>query len=149
MKRRRASMGAKARQRIRAGGPRAKGRDAASPAEWAVIRDHVLARSRWTCQACGVRTGLEVHHVQKCSQGGSDFDLDHLVALCHTCHARTDAPYATGRLVVVPLGSGGFSCEIIRGVSKWQISGNLSGPDREFAHVGKQDGRLPAREVAR
>jgi hypothetical protein len=121
MKRQRASLGAKARRRIRAGGPRAKGRDAASPAEWAVISDHVLARSRWTCQACGVRTGLEVHHVQKRSQGGSDFDLDQLVALCHACHAQTDAPYATGRLVVTPLGAGQFACEVIQRPWKWDI----------------------------
>jgi 5-methylcytosine-specific restriction endonuclease McrA len=98
--------------------PRAKGRDAASSAEWAVIRDHVLARSRWTCQACGARAGLEVHHIEKRSQGGSDFDLDWLVALCHACHARTDAPYKTGRLIVRPLGVGQFACELIFRASK-------------------------------
>src|SRR5262249_37767032 len=98
--RRRRFVGRKARERLRAGGPRAKGRAAATVAEWARIGDAVLARTRWTCQACGTRRGLEVHHVQKRSQGGSDFDLDRLVALCRACHARTDAPYASGRLVV-------------------------------------------------
>ena len=57
--------------------------------------------------------------MRKRSQGGSDFDLDWLVALCRACHARTDAPYATGRLVVIPLGMGQFSCEVIHRLSKW------------------------------
>jgi hypothetical protein len=38
----------------------------------------------------GVRR-LDVHHVVKRSQGGSDFDLDLLVALCRWCHDQTDA----------------------------------------------------------
>ena len=41
-------------------------------------------------------------------QGGSDFDLDQLVALCRRCHELTDAPYIKGRLVVTPLGDGLF-----------------------------------------
>src|SRR5262245_26242797 len=114
----RVPVGLPARRRIRAGGPRATGRPAASVAAWDGIRDTVLARSRWTCQACGVRTGLEVHHVRKRSQGGSDFDLDWLVALCRACHARTDAPYSTGRLVVTPLGSGQFECAVVHARSK-------------------------------
>lgn len=101
----------------------ATGRPAASVAMWAGIRDTVLARSRSTCQACGTRTGLDVHHVQKRSQGGSDFELDWLVALCRTCHARTDAPYATGRRVVIALGLGQFRCEVMHRPSKWDTSG--------------------------
>jgi len=48
---------------------------------------------------------LDVHHVVKRSQGGSDFDLDQLVALCRWCHDQTDAPYQRGRLVVTALES--------------------------------------------
>ena len=44
----------------------------------------------------------------KRSQGGSDFDLDQLVALCRACHAQTDAPWVKGRLVISPLGGGRF-----------------------------------------
>src|SRR5262249_45909823 len=112
-----------------AGGPRATRRDAASLAEWDAIRDYVLARARWACQACGTRTGLEVHHVIKRAQGGSDFDPDTLVVLCRRCHAQTDAPYGRGRLIVTPLGAGQFRCEVIRGTSKWDLR-------REGAPVG-------------
>ena len=57
--------------------------------------------------------------LHKRSQGGSDFDLDTLVALCHAFHAQTDAPYATVRLVVTPVGAGVFACGVIQRSSKW------------------------------
>jgi len=68
----------------------------------------VVLRARLRCQACGRRAPLDVHHVVKRAQGGSDFDLDRLVALCRRCHDSTDAPYTKGRLVVTPLGDGAF-----------------------------------------
>ena len=54
-------------------------------------------------------------------RGGSDFDLDRLVALCPACHAQTDAPYARGRLVISSLGDGRFTAEVTRGADKWAI----------------------------
>jgi phage terminase large subunit GpA-like protein len=119
----RVRVGAAARRRIQGGGPRATGRLAATLEEWAAIRRMVFRRARWRCQACGRWGALEVHHVVKRAQGGSDFDLDRLVALCPTCHARTDAPYARGRLVVIPLGGGLFCLEVIRGADKWATRG--------------------------
>ena len=107
-----------ARRRVRAGGPRATGRPAATATEWAAIREIVLARARWGCQACGSRSHLDVHHVVKRAQGGSDFALELLVALCRPCHERTDAAYARGRLVVTPLGGGRFRFAVVRGVGK-------------------------------
>jgi 5-methylcytosine-specific restriction endonuclease McrA len=86
-----------------------------------VIRRLVFRRARWRCQACGRGGTLEVHHVVKRSQGGSDFDLDRLAALCPPCHARTDALYARGRLVITPLGDGRFTIETIRADDKWAI----------------------------
>jgi 5-methylcytosine-specific restriction endonuclease McrA len=115
----RVRVGQASRRRIRAGGPLALGRPSADVEAWREIRAQVLARAQWRCQACRVRTRLEVHHVVKRAQGGSDFDLDRLVALCPACHARTDAPYARGRLVITPLGGGRFSATMVRGHDKW------------------------------
>jgi len=61
-----------------------------------------------------VRRRLDVHHILKRSQGGSDFDLNQLVVLCRWCHDQTDAPYERGRLVVSALGDGQFRFELIK-----------------------------------
>jgi 5-methylcytosine-specific restriction endonuclease McrA len=114
-------VGATARRRIQSGGPRAPGRPAASLEEWAAIRRLVFRRARWRCQACGRGGALEVHHVVKRAQGGSDFDLDRLLALCPPCHAQTDAPYVRGRLIITPLGDGRFSYEVTQGADKWAV----------------------------
>jgi hypothetical protein len=78
----------------------------------------VFRRARWRCQACGRWGALEVHHVVKRAQGGSDFDLDRLVALCPRCHAQTDVPYVRGRLIVIPSGDGRFIFELREGTGK-------------------------------
>ena len=130
---RRSPIGLNARRRMRAGGPRARGRSAASLAQWKAIRAKVLARAGWRCQACGVRRRLDVHHVVKRSQGGSDFDLDQLVALCRWCHDQTDAPYERGRLVVTALGAGQFMFEVIHRAA----AGTPPARVPTFAHVGK------------
>ncbi len=114
-------IGLRARRRMRAGGPRARGRRAASRAEWAAIRQQVLARAGWRCQACGLRRRLDVHHVVKRSQRGSDFALDQLVALCRWCHDQTDAPWERGRLVVTPRGNGQFTFGVVRRTQSVEI----------------------------
>src|SRR5262245_18008821 len=106
-------IGRAAQKRRRRGGPRATGRAAASVEEWKAIKAVVLTRAGWRWQACGAGGRLDVHHVVKRAQGGSDFDLDQLVALCRRCHAQTDAPYGRGRLVVTARGKGRFTFEVI------------------------------------
>ncbi len=133
MLRRRTPIGLSARRTRRAGGPRARGRRAASQAEWTAIREQVLARAGWRCQACGVRRRLDVHHVVKRSQGGSDFDLDQLVALCRWCHDQTDAPYERGRLVVTALRAGQFTFEVVQRAARGTPPARVP----TFAHVGK------------
>jgi len=91
----------------------ALGRPSASLEAWREIRAQIVARARWRC--------LEVHHVVKRAQGGSDFDRDRLIALCRDCHARTDAPFRQGRLVIIPLGDGRFGCEVQHGDNKWSV----------------------------
>ncbi len=122
---RKRSIGLAAGRRIRAGGPRARGREAVSVEAWAAIRRRVLARAGGRCQACAARRRLDVHHVVKRSQGGSDFDLDRLVALCRPCHDRTDHPYRAGRLVITPGGRGTFVFERVWRASKWDTVGDI------------------------
>ena len=136
MLRRRTRHGLSIRRPMRAG-PRARGRRAASWAEWASIREQVLARAGWRCQACRVRRRLDVHHVVKRSQGGSDFDLDQLVALCRWCHDQTDAPYERGRLIVTALGAGEFTFEVVQQAGR----GTGSVGVRMFAHEGQNSPR--------
>ena len=114
----RVRVGQASRRRIRAGGPLAVGRLSATVEAWREIRAQVVARAQWAYRACQVRTRLEVHHVVNRAQGGSDFDLDRLVALCPACHAQTDTPYARDRLVITPLGAGRFTVELTRGAHK-------------------------------
>ncbi len=124
----RVRVGRASRRRIRAGGQLALGRPSATLEAWREIRAQVLARAQWRCQACRARTRLEVHHVVKRAQGGSDFELDRLVALCRSCHAQTDAPYARGRLIVTPNGDGRFTFLVVRAPDKWAMRTRTDSP---------------------
>ena len=88
-----------------------------------MIRLAVVLRARFRCQACHQRAALDVHHVVKRAQGGSDFDLDRLVALCRPCHDLSDAPYIKGRLVITPLGDGNFRFDRLWQSTKWNVAG--------------------------
>ena len=102
-----------------------RGRRTATRLQWRAIRQRILRRARWRCQAC-LRAGrLDVHHVIKRAQGGSDFDEDFLVALCRPCHDRTDAPYRRGRLVVTAMGYGVFRFECVWRATKWEAPGEI------------------------
>ena len=93
------------------------GRPAVSVDAWAVLRGRLVARCGGRCEVCRVSHGVDPHHVRKSSAGGADA-LDNLVWLCRACHRRTDAAYADGRLVIVPVGEQEFLWEILRGPSK-------------------------------
>jgi 5-methylcytosine-specific restriction endonuclease McrA len=47
----------------------------------------ILLRDNWTCQVCGSKTNLQVHHQQLRSQSGSDEESS-LITLCASCHAK-------------------------------------------------------------
>jgi len=76
------------------------------------LRIAVIARAEGRCQYCGAWGHLDAHHVVKRSQGGTD-TMDNLVALCRSCHDRTDSPYAKGKLHITALGRGCFRMILI------------------------------------
>ncbi len=51
------------------------------------LRNHVLQRDGWRCQACGTMSNLEVHHKEFRSHSGADAK-ENLITLCTACHAR-------------------------------------------------------------
>ncbi len=67
---------------------------------WRRLRERVLVRDNYTCQACGkIGPNLEVDHKVSKAKGGSDA-MDNLQALCVSCHARKtrqDAGHAKQR----------------------------------------------------
>jgi len=68
---------------IRPKGPRLR----LGPVSYEKLRQQILCRDRWRCQACGAMSNLEVHHEQFRSQSGDDSELN-LITLCRRCHAR-------------------------------------------------------------
>ena len=50
------------------------------------LRQQVLRRDGWRCQACGTTANLEVHHKELRSQAGDDSEQN-LITLCVACHA--------------------------------------------------------------
>lgn len=58
---------------------------------WRRLRERVLVRDNYTCQACGtVSTELEVDHKVSKAKDGTD-GMDNLQSLCPSCHARKTA----------------------------------------------------------
>ena len=56
------------------------------PAPYEKLRQQVLRRDGWRCQACGTMSNLEVHHKEFRSRVGDDSE-GNLITLCTTCHA--------------------------------------------------------------
>ena len=56
------------------------------PVLYEQLRNQVLRRDGWTCQACGARSSLEVHHKEFRSHSGDDSEQN-LITLCSVCHA--------------------------------------------------------------
>jgi hypothetical protein len=125
--------------------PSVNGRPTATRIEWQAIQSEVRSRAGWRCQACGRRGRLDVHHVIKRSRGGSDFDLDRLVALCRACHDQTDAPWMRGRLVITPLGDGRFLFDTVTGMTcTWDrchaASANAATPNKTITRWKRLSG---------
>jgi 5-methylcytosine-specific restriction endonuclease McrA len=50
------------------------------------LRNQILRRDGWRCQACGTMSNLEVHHRDFRSHSGEDSE-ENLITLCNACHA--------------------------------------------------------------
>jgi 5-methylcytosine-specific restriction endonuclease McrA len=50
-----------------------------------LVRKQVLRRDGWTCQSCGKKSNLEVHHKQFRGRSGDDSE-ENLITLCTGCH---------------------------------------------------------------
>jgi 5-methylcytosine-specific restriction endonuclease McrA len=53
--------------------------------EYEKLRQEILRRDGWRCQACGANSSLEVHHQEFRSRGGCDSE-ENLITLCAVCH---------------------------------------------------------------
>lgn len=49
------------------------------------LRQQIMARDGWRCQACGSPTHPHIHHIQSRSRIGDDVD-ENLITLCSCCH---------------------------------------------------------------
>lgn len=49
------------------------------------VRKAVYARDNYRCALCDSPRGLQIHHVMKRSQGGSN-DAQNIITLCMYCH---------------------------------------------------------------
>jgi 5-methylcytosine-specific restriction endonuclease McrA len=56
------------------------------PELYGQLRNLVLLRDGWRCQACGSMSNLEVHHKEFRSQSGNDSE-ENLITLCTRCHS--------------------------------------------------------------
>lgn len=55
---------------------------------WDTVKLMVKRRDRYTCQDCGVKRDLEVHHKTYEHHGDEKNHLDDLITLCHACHRK-------------------------------------------------------------
>ena len=60
------------------------------PASYGSLRQQVLRRDGWRCQACGAMSNLEVHHKEFRSRLGDDSE-ENLITLCDSCHRSVHA----------------------------------------------------------
>lgn len=55
---------------------------------WEAVKLMVKSRDGYTCQDCGIKQDLQVHHKTYAHHGDEKNHLDDLITLCHTCHRK-------------------------------------------------------------
>lgn len=63
--------------------------------DWRELKEKVLAKHNRKCGECGEPGRLDTHHKQSRKQGGKD-EIQNLIPLCRTCHAKTPSFGGTG-----------------------------------------------------
>jgi len=53
--------------------------------DWKAMVREIKRRDKWTCQSCGKKNGLTVHHIRPRSDLGNDMP-NNLITLCKYCH---------------------------------------------------------------
>lgn len=66
---------------------------------WLAVKRKVLLRDRFTCQDCGKKRLLQVHHLTYEHLGKEMAHLEDLVTLCKPCH---EARHGIKRKTIVP-----------------------------------------------
>lgn len=107
----------RALKRRAAGGIRAVGRNSLPNAEYRELRAQIFERASYRCECCRVAVAIEIEHALPASRGGPDSEAN-CWATCRICHRWKEAPFANGRLLVIPLGDGLFRWEEWRGADK-------------------------------
>lgn len=55
------------------------------------FRETILKRDNYTCQKCGAKNRLQVHHIKSRKEYPElIMDADNCITLCITCHSQTD-----------------------------------------------------------
>ena len=65
---------------------------------WRVNRELALLRDNYTCQECGGKDNLEVHHIKYRASGHK---LENLVTLCYHCHSLKHPINRRGYLISI------------------------------------------------
>ena len=60
-------------------------RNRLGPERYDELRQEILRRDGWRCQACGRRKDLQVHHIEARGRLGEDTEQN-LITLCADCH---------------------------------------------------------------
>ena len=109
IRRGRRRLGQAARERVRAGGKLALGRDSLPLEAWRRLVADLTERAGWRCEdpGCRARAPLDPDHVVRRSASGPDHP-ENIVMVCRRTHNDRDRPFRDGRLVVSALGGERF-----------------------------------------